>query len=436
MGKSKYTHLDLSKRQTIENMLNDHQTAAAIGRILHMHKSSISREVFKYRTLFFVGDKSGSICSLCLNAVSCKERHRCGRALCSSLCKGCSTLKQPELCHQYRAHNCSIETRFPFVCSSCNLLSTCKRNHYRYRADDADKVASRIKIESREGLDMTAEDLARIDQIVKDGLANKQSIYHISKAFKTEINRSPKSLYSYINLNYLSSIRLDLPRAVTYKTRTKNPEKYQYNENKKIDRSNRLYRDWLVFQSLNRIIDYWEMDFLGAPKDSLQEILVFTLPRIHFILLYPFASSSKELVIQLFNQMFNDLEDDFIKLFPVILTDRDPAFNDFDALETCPRTGEIRTHLFYCDPFVSNQKPSVENINGQIRVIFPKGVCLSNITLEQCYLLSSHLNARILHSLNDASPTQLFIEIFGIEMLRKLHLQVIDPTEVSLKSTK
>lgn len=37
MGKSKYTHLDLSKRQTIENMLNDNQSAAAIGRILHMH---------------------------------------------------------------------------------------------------------------------------------------------------------------------------------------------------------------------------------------------------------------------------------------------------------------------------------------------------------------------------------------------------------------
>lgn len=433
MGKSKHVHIDLSKRQVIENMLSLDKSATEIARVLNVHKSTISREVFKYRTLFFVGDKVTAICSHCLNAPTCKCKHRCGRALCSSFCKGCSTLNNPLLCDCYQPLHCSIETHFPFVCSSCIKLPLCKRNHYRYVATEADKVATIIKIESRVGLDMTPDDFANIDKIVKEGLDKGQSIYHIAHAFKTEINRSPKTLYSYINRNYLSSIRLDLPRAVKYKTRVKIPQKYDYMENKKIDRSNRLYRDWLVYQSTHRIIDFWEMDFLGAPVDSLQEILVFTIPRLQFILLYPVSQSSKACVLSVFKQINDDLGPDFIRVFPVIITDRDPAFNDFSALEMNDNSGEIRTHIFYCDPHLSNQKPSVENMNAQIRTIFPKGVCLSNITTAQCYILSSHLNARILHSLNDATPARLFIDIFGIDIYQRLHLIFVKPTEVTLK---
>lgn len=436
MSKSKNIQLNLSKRQVIENMLANKMSATEIARTLHVHKSSISREIFKYRTLYYVGDKSPSICSHCLNRPVCKLKHRCGRALCATLCLGCSVLNAPQLCVGYRPIECSVETRFPFICTSCSLINICKRNHFRYSAIEANQAATAVKVQSREGLNMTPAEFTRIDQIVKDGLANHQSIYHIAHAFKDEINRSPKTLYTYINKHFLSSVRLDLPRAVCYKKRVKTPQKYEYRENVGIDRSNRLYRDWLVFQSRHRIIDYWEMDFLGAPADSLQEILVFTIPRLQFVLLFPLASSSKELVILLFNRINLDLAANFSRVFPAILTDRDPAFNDFLALETDPLTGELRTNIFYCDPHISNQKPSVENINGQIRIVFPKGVCLSNITLEQCYLLSSHLNARILHSLNDTTPTQMFIDIFGIEMLRSLHLEVIDSTKVSLKSIR
>ena len=433
MSQSNNIHLNLSKRQIIENLLIDHKSATEIARVLNVHKSTISREIFKYRTLYYVGDKSDSICSHCLNAASCKLKHRCGRELCSLLCRGCSTLKKGEFCDTYQPLHCKIETRFPFVCSACRLVQMCKRNHYRYVAKEADKIASHIKKESRIGLDMTPEDFARIDQIVKEGLANNQSIYHISKAFKNEINRTPKTLYSYINRNFLSSIRLDLPRAVTYKTRSKSPQKYDYKENRKIDRTNHMYRDWLVFQSTHRIIDFWEMDFLGAPHASEQQILVLTIPRLQFILFFPLSNAIQKLVLETLDRIYYELGPDFIRVFPVILTDRDPAFNDFVALETDAQTGEIRTNIFYCDPNVSNQKPSVENVNGQIRTIFPKGVCLSNITLEQCYRLSSHYNARILHSLNDATPASLFIDIFGLEVFRKLHLEIVEPTKVSLK---
>lgn len=70
--------------------------------------------------------------------------------------------------------------------------------------------------------------------------------------------------------------------------------------------------------------------------------------------------------------------DAFIDLFPVILTDRDPFFNDVDGICFSKNTGEERCRLFYCDSYVSNQKPNVENINKQLRKFFPKGNSIDN----------------------------------------------------------
>ena len=59
-------------------------------------------------------------------------------------------------------------------------------------------------------------------------------------------------------------------------------------------------------------------------------------------------------------------------LIPVILTDRDPCFSDIIGICFSKITGEERCQIFYCDPYVSNQKPNVEKINKQLRKFFPQ----------------------------------------------------------------
>lgn len=73
-------------------------------------------------------------------------------------------------------------------------------------------------------------------------------------------------------------------------------------------------------------------------------------------------------------------------------------------------------------------------MNQQLRLIFPKGVSLSNISLEQGYLFASNMNARILSSIDDTTPAKLFINIFGKEALDKLNLTLIEPKDVFFKS--
>ena len=92
----------------------------------------------------------------------------------------------------------------------------------------------------------------------------------------------------------------------------------------------------------------------------------------------------------------------------------------------------IRTRIFFCDPGASNEKPFVENLNQQIRVIFPKGSILSNITKELCDEISSNLNSRFLNSIDGKRPIDLFIEYFGIEVLDKLNLKIIEPNDVKI----
>ena len=427
MGKNKDIQFNLSRRTILENCLKDNKTATEIANLLGFHKSTISREIKNYRILIFKQEEKPSICSLCLNNKKCTLRGRCGSLLCKQRCVGCKSLKS---CDKYHPIICHIETRFPFICNSCPYIGVCGLNHYKYNAKVADETAYKIRRESRLGIDLTPSEFNTLNDEYSKGVALGQSIYHINQY--ASIKRSVKTIYNYVNNGHLSIKRHNLPRAVTLKKRKKLPSRYEYNENHNIDRGHRMYIDWIIFQSKNKVITYWEMDFLGAPQKSKQQILTLVIPKLEFIYLIPIREPNQELVKQVFDMLEHMLGlDDFILLFPAIITDRDSKFNAFREMEVND-DGIVRTHVFFCDPSISNEKPSVENFNGQIRAIFPKGVILDNITLEQCNEISSHLNSRFLNSIDGARPLDLFIAVFGESIYHKLGLRIIKPEEVKI----
>lgn len=100
-------------------------------------------------------------------------------------------------------------------------------------------------------------------------------------------------------------------------------------------------------------------------------------PIISFNLLYLLEDTTAATVQALFDAMEMDLSTAlFQKVFAAILTDRDTKFNDFLAIEFNPN-GELRTHIFYCNPGASNEKPNVENYNSQLRWVIPKKAILN-----------------------------------------------------------
>jgi len=423
--------MDLSKRMIIQNQLNQGHTASDIASILKVHKSTISREIKNYRYLCFKGENKPSICSKCERNAFCNLKHRCGSILCSNKCVGCKSL---EVCSHFKLIVCNIETRYPFVCNNCRYIHICRRNHYLYDARKANESSIEIRRVTRQGINLSNDEYLSLDKTIKDGVDKGQSIYHIWKS--NDVGKCLKTIYNYINSGKLSIKSIDLPRAVTLKKRHSSLlSKYEYNENKNIDRSHRMYADWLIYQARKRIIIYWEMDFLGAPIKSEQEILSLIIPQFEFVYLIAIQNPTKEKVIDVFDDLQEKLGDDFSKLFEAILTDRDSKFNSFQDIE-CDHNGVIRTRIFFCNPASSTQKPFVENINNQLRSVFKKGVKLSDITQTQCNEISSNLNSRFLNSIDGKRPVDLFVEYFGLEILDKLGLKIIEPNDVKIVSFK
>ena len=200
-----------------------------------------------------------------------------------------------------------------------------------------------------------------------------------------------------------------------------------------MDRTGHLYKDWIIYQAKNRIVLFWEMDFLGVPHCSSKMILALTIPHISFIMLYIIENPDNDKVLSIFNNLEQELGiNDFKKLFEAVVTDRDCKFNDINGFEF-NSSGEKRTALFFCDSGMSNQKPNIENINSQLRLFVDKKADISNVTQDQCYELASHLNSRLLNSLGASSPIDAFIQIYGEETLSKIHQHKIEPKCVSPK---
>jgi IS30 family transposase len=69
---------------------------------------------------------------------------------------------------------------------------------------------------------------------------------------------------------------------------------------------------------------------------------------------------------------------------------------------------EFGTQSFFCQPYSSWQKGTVENTNGLIRRFFPKGTRFEDITDEQIREVENYLNNRPRKCLNFLTPMEVF----------------------------
>lgn len=430
MGKNNHRQFNLTKRQTLENLLNKSETATVIASTLSLHPTSISREIKRHRLLVEISDHA-CFCSSCSHHRSCTLHFRCGRRTCQHRCDGCKALTS---CDTYLRFHCRSLDRFPHVCNGCSRELKCELRRFFYHAAVADKVASESLVVSRSGFNLTVDQYQQLNHWMYDALVHKrQSIHHFVRSMATQNLPSEKTLYRYIDSGQFSTRNHHLPKKVSLKPRQKSLSMYGYPENKNIDRLGHLLKDWLVYQRKFAVIDYWQMDFLGKPHASWKEVLVLTIPILSFTLLYLLEDTTAIKVQALFDQIETDLGTIlFQKVFAAILTDRDSKFNDFLAIEFNPH-GESRTHIFYCNPSASNEKPHVENYNSQLRWVIPKKAILNDCVQDDLYVLASHMNARMLSSIDDSTPYQLFREIYGEEVLHKLHIAYIPPRDVTLQ---
>ena len=318
--------------------------------------------------------------------------------------------------------NCNILNRWPYVCTGCpkRYNNQCCFTKYKYEAVKAQKKADFNLVNSRNGIDIDSERFNELDKIIKDGIDNKKSIYQITIENKDTINKSVTTLYRYVNNGYLTTKRTDLPLAVKYKKRKHN-KKYEYSENKEIDRTGHTYIDYLSYIHKHPGIYVWQLDFLGTIKTDNNNILSFILPNLQFVLLDLIENPSQEKVIKFFDNLEEKIGTNaFIELIPVILTDRDPCFTDIEGICFSKITGEERCKLFFCDAYVSNQKANVENINKQLRLFFPKGKTIDTYVKKDIKNINQTLLNRPLKSLDSFTAKEAFINVFDEELYEKI----------------
>ena len=371
-----WKHINLEQRKNISSCISHNYKLINIGKILELDPTSISKEVKRNRIPIDYPNATSS--------------------------------------------NCKKLQRWPYVCSNCyKRYKQCPFVKFKYDATIAQRKADANLINSRKGIDLNSDEFKSLDSIIKKGIDENKSIYQIKIENKDVIDKSITTLYRYISKGYLTTKRIDLPYAVKYKKR-KHKKKYEYS-NTKIDRSNHTYLDYLSFLHKNPRINVWQLDFLGAIKSDSKAILSFILPEVHFTLLDIIKNPDSNKVVEFFDTLEEKIgTENFIDLIPVILTDRDPCFSDIEGICFSKITGEERCKLFFCDPYVSNQKPNVENINKQIRKFFPKGKSIDKYSKEDVKNHNITLLKTPIKSLDGNTPEDAFKVVYGEDLYYKL----------------
>ena len=371
-----WKHINLEQRKTISSCISHNYKLINISKILDLDPRSISREVKRNRI--------------------------------------------PVDIQKYNPGDCEKLKRWPFICSNCKLqYKNCPFMQFKYDAKIADKKAEANLINSRRGLDIDSENFKQLDKIIKRGTDENKSIYQIKIENNNIIDKSITTLYRYVNKGYLTTKRIDLPYAVKYKKRKHN-KKYDYSNNE-IDRTGHTYLDYLSYIHKNPRINVWQLDFLGAIRTDSKAILSFILPEVHFTLIDIIKNPDSSKVVKYFDELEEKLgTNNFKNLIPVILTDRDPCFSDIIGICFSKITGEERCQIFYCDPYVSNQKPNVENINKQLRKFFPKKASIDKYSKNDIKKINRTLLNIPIRSLDGNSPEDAFKVIYGENLYYKL----------------
>lgn len=394
-----YCHLSYEDRKNIEDGLNENKSINQISKEINRSHSSILREIDR--------NKKYSKPSAWNNY---KINH-------PDLDLSCERLKHS-----------------PYVCNGCKSRSGCRKVRWTYYAREADNSYKEVKSEARKGINLTAEEIYKINSILTPLIKKGQTINHLYINHPDILDFSKPSFYNYVNNGVFEFSPLDFPRIVKYKKR-KNSKNRRTRKEREI-LINRKYDDFQKFISNHPDFNIVEMDTVEGLKDENDCFLTLLWRKSKFMLIFKLESQTSEEVSRIFNILQTLIPyDDYKRLFEVILTDNGHEFFDVLNIECMHSTGEQVTKLFFCDPHMSCQKGMIEKNHEFIRYILPKGSSFKNITQEDCDLFMNNINSLCRDSLNGKSPYEAMLFLCDEYVLKSLNCYYIKPDEVILNDS-
>ncbi len=426
-----FKHLTIDDRLTILTEIKNNLPLKEIAIKIKKDPTTISKEVKLHRYLKEVDYSKQITCGYnCEYYETCKIQGLCKYTNCKLLCKACKNINCNKLCHKFKPHECKRLKSFPHVCNGCEKNSGCKRNRYYYDPKIADKEYETLLKESRTGIDIEELSFKELDKIISEGVEKGKSIYSILLKHP-EINKSERTIYRYVENKYLSIHNIDLRNKVKMKPRSKYKTKNKEEKIKAIQ--NRTYDDFIKFITDNPSLRGAQLDLVFGKQEEKVCFMNLIFPFMNFMISYILPNKEAETIVETFNHI-EDLigYDNFVMLFPYILTDRGNEFIKALEIETSHINGKQRTRLFYCDAYTSSQKAQIERNQEFIRYYYPQGESILKVNQEMTDLMLSHINSYPREVKNNYSPVELFKIIYGEELLNKLNIKHIKFDDIIL----
>ena len=390
MKAKKYKHLSFEDRCVIEEYLNHNFNFTQIANRIGKSRRTISIDVKKHRYL--------------------RTTNNCNN------------------------QQCCFESKAPYVCNGCSKFNTCRKIRYSYTHDIAYNEYKQTLINTRAHIKITKEQINNINTIISPLMTLKHhSVNHVYISHPELLPFSKSTFYKYIDLGILNVRNIDLTRRVRFKVK----KEYDYMRDK-IDtkiKIGRFYSDFKNYMEFNPNASIVEMDTVIGTQGGKGGKCMLTLlfRQYNFMLIYLLPYKQSKYVNTVFNILKSRLgNDEFKRLFEVILTDNGTEFSNPESIEFNYNTGEKLVNLFYCDPNCSWQKGSIEKNHEYIRYILPKGTSFAGLSQNDCYLIASHINSIPRVSLNNSCPYDIAKFFIGQSNIDKFHIKKIDYDDIDL----
>ena len=389
-----YCHLSYEERKNIEDGLNSRKSINKIAKELNRAHSTILREIDRNKVYYKPSNWN--------NCYNDKNKDY-----------SCNKLSAP-----------------PHVCNGCKSRSGCRKERWTYYARKANDSYKELISSCRQGISLTDEEIYNINNIITPLVKKGQTTNHLYINHPEVLNFSKVSFYNYINNGVFEFGPLDFPRIVKHKKR-KNYKRRTRQEREIL--IGRKYSDFIDFTSKNPELNIVEMDTVEGLRTDSKCILTLFWRKSNFMLMFLLESQTTEEVTKVFEYLQQTLlEDDYKKLFQVILTDNGKEFYDVLNIECNHKTGEQISKVFYCDPGASWQKGGLEKNHEFIRYVLPKKTTFKNLTQNDCLIIANHINSLCRDSLNYNCPFKAMLFLCDEKTLNMLNMYYIEPDQVQL----
>ena len=393
-----YCHLSYEDRKNIEDGLNESKSINQISKELNRSHSTILREIDRNK-VYYKPSNYGEQKDI-----------------------------DPKLLYKYLP--CDKLKKSPYVCNGCKSRSGCRKERYTYYARKADDCYREVKSESRKGINLTPEEVYKINEIITPLIKKGQTTNHLYINHPDILDFSKATFYNYVNNGVFEFGPLDFPRIVKYKKRKNNKRRTRKEREIRIGRT---YDDFTKHIIDNHELNIVEMDTVIGKRGENPCLLTLLWRKSKFMLIFLLESQTTDEVTKVFEYLQQTLvEDDYKKLFQVILTDNGHEFYDVLNIECYHKTGEALSKVFYCDPSASWQKGGIEKNHEFIRYVLPKKTTFKNLTQNDCNIIANHINSLCRDSLNNNCPFKAMLFLCDENVLNNLNMYYIEPDEVQL----